>query len=155
MGKLAEKARKYFGETRQCTRAGYILKDGTMLDFGDHENPRELRRTLDHASIGLIGTGLGDVTIGKFLDKGNVRVHVSPSYTFMQTHSYPNPKQWETVKRCVCNFEENMNSIQYERREDHGYYSDSVSEWEDIKGNCRRAITAIKQKAKQADKEFI
>lgn len=68
---IEEKARRMFGETDIFQFAGYILEDGTMLNFsyGGYQ------RDEDHRIIGqFFSKAQGTEALLKFMRRGNVRV---------------------------------------------------------------------------------
>jgi hypothetical protein len=117
--KLNELAKQEFGVTDNCYRAGYILEDGSMLDFGDEKNKAENERKWDHETIwALYGehTGLKPEKIFKNSYRNN---HI---YDFMKNTNAIRlsckkgtplgaeilkgnnitKKQWETLEYCSC-----------------------------------------------------
>jgi predicted GNAT family acetyltransferase len=75
-----EKAVKHYGTTNDINKAGYIGKDGRMLDFSDGRNAR----TLDHGDISEI-TGDSQAPRQNFVgDTGAVRVLKSRDYVGVQ-----------------------------------------------------------------------
>ena len=68
---LIEKAKKYFGTTNDIREAGYILPDGTMLDFsGKNTLGRKAagKRGLEHQEISKISDDLGEDVRHGFID---------------------------------------------------------------------------------------
>lgn len=90
-------AKEAFGTTEDINLAGYILTDGTMLDFSyDHwmrdRDHREIAgplniNTEDSASAGLI----------QFVNYGNIRV----LYHGLEMSKRPNQKQYSAIARFV------------------------------------------------------
>ena len=68
-----ERAKKKFGCTSDWNRAGYILPDGTLLDFSDGQ----YRRVMDHREIICVVRGLKDDSHSagmiRFMNLGAVR----------------------------------------------------------------------------------
>lgn len=68
-----ERAKKRFGCTRDWKKAGYILPDGTLLDFSDGQ----YRRIMDHREITCVVRGLKDDSRSagmiRFMNLGAIR----------------------------------------------------------------------------------
>ena len=68
---IEEKARRKFGETEVFQLAGYLLEDGSMLNFS-YEG---YQRDEDHRIIGqFFKNATGTPALLKFMRRGNVRV---------------------------------------------------------------------------------
>lgn len=67
------RAKRKFGATRDWNRAGYILPDGTLLDFSDGQ----YRRVMDHREISCVVRGLKDDSRSagmiRFMNLGAIR----------------------------------------------------------------------------------
>ena len=117
--KLIAEAIKEFGFTDSCTRAGYILPNGEMLDFGDKEHPEKDRRNKLHEEIRKVYKTLkiepkkegfdSDYPEGlQYLDDfvketDSVRL----SYTFStgvetRVENKITKNQWDTIEYCTC-----------------------------------------------------
>ncbi len=71
---IESRALKAFGETDSLEFAGYILPDGTMLNFA----PAGWQRTEDHRAIGrFFKSAEGWKAVVAFMRRGNVRVNCS------------------------------------------------------------------------------
>ena len=66
-----KQAKEFFGLTNDFREAGYLLQDGTLLDFsGRSQGSRTYgRRTLDHREINEIGYDMNE-----FIELGNIRM---------------------------------------------------------------------------------
>jgi hypothetical protein len=96
---IGDKAKKHFGTTNNWEITGYLLKDGTQLDFsGKHQgNPRPTSREVDHRDIDEAYTA-ADGTFGykgemiDFINRGNIRV--APEIGGIDLSVLPTPKQF-------------------------------------------------------------
>ncbi len=116
--KLIDKAKEIFGTTENCKRAGYILPDGEMLDFG-HPNRDYEYRFLDHSEVLQVYNAFPEIETIK--PKGQCFVYnyndqwqketgairfAAPSHyqitgEMFQPHT-PTRKQFETLEFCNC-----------------------------------------------------
>lgn len=64
-------AKKFFGVTNDFREAGYLLQDGTLLDFSGRTQGSNTygRRTLDHREINEVGYDMNE-----FIELGNIRM---------------------------------------------------------------------------------
>jgi hypothetical protein len=87
------KAVEYFGLTYDTREAGYILPDGSMLDFSEKNNggPGGYR-TLDHSGI---SAAYDDISYGEFMDAGAIRVCGAMNFATIMTK--PTPAQIKTL----------------------------------------------------------
>lgn len=91
------KAKQYFGTTSDITEAGYILPDGTMLDFtgthqvGPSQRGQWLRgqRSVDHREIQDIVSKSGTQAMYQFVEYGAVRTHKTSGGELMIAFSKP------------------------------------------------------------------
>lgn len=100
---IFELAKKHFGVTRDIRECGYVLPDGSMLDFsgrhtlnaGTDSSHLRGRRGVDHREIYEIGwdkTGNVknfDIKMEDFIRAGAVRVHVSSKYCSLNLYQKP------------------------------------------------------------------
>jgi hypothetical protein len=107
---VVAKAIAEFGTTKNINEAGYILKDGTMLDFSDKKNGGEPgQRIQDHRDIaGIYAEKLDSQTayLNKFIeDTGAVRVKpLSDQFDFDIVESVGiTEKQREVITRAIRN----------------------------------------------------
>jgi len=101
---LIEKALVHFGETENPKQAGYILPDGTMLNFGSDGVRHE-----DHRSIGVAykehphpGDKGNDPTayMSHFMDQTGA-IRWMPSAPGLSLHSAPTKAQMDTINRSL------------------------------------------------------
>lgn len=101
-------AETYFGRTYRISEAGYLLRNGHLLDFsGRHEGAPGGYRTVDHRDIsdafdGDYGSGeYGDAMI-QFMRAGNIRL--SPESGGINLSVKPTESQFETLERYIQSF---------------------------------------------------
>ena len=101
-------AETYFGRTYRISEAGYLLRNGHLLDFsGRHEGTPGGYRTVDHRDIsdafdGDYGSGeYGDAMI-QFMRAGNIRL--SPESGGINLSVKPTKSQLETLERYIQSF---------------------------------------------------
>lgn len=76
---IEERAKKHYGLTRIFEHAGYMLEDGTMLNFCESGYHRDL----DHINIGFFyEKAQGYQAMIKFMRRGNVRVCCNSDFCF-------------------------------------------------------------------------
>ena len=108
---VQELAKDIFGTTEDPREAGYILNDGTMLDFsGKNEGGSSGMRNYDHREINRVGDdteGVGgdpkwdDVGMNEFIDSGAIRwMPESNAFNFM---GIPENAQWAQIREMVIN----------------------------------------------------
>jgi hypothetical protein len=106
---LEDAAREYFGITKDCNRAGYILRNGDMLDFG-YTKDGESNRYFDHSDVSVAFqeadvpyTGNEFQATPQFIDDtGAMRYDNKLAYAEMNIKREPTKKQWETFETCQC-----------------------------------------------------
>lgn len=95
-------AKEYFGTTKDWNKTGYLLTDGTQLDFsGKHEGYDSGMRSVDHREIENVytnGTERVDA-INDFLAKGNIRI--MPEGNSINLAVEPNAKQETALRRYI------------------------------------------------------
>lgn len=78
LDKVEQEAVDYFGHTYSWAETGYILTDGSRLDFsGRHEGARGGYRAVDHRDIAQIdtyGEMSGSDAMIDFMQRGNIRI---------------------------------------------------------------------------------
>jgi len=100
-----EKAKQYFGTTNDLNECGFILPDGSMLDFsGKHSTnnkaPLDGRRTVDHRSIEKIGNeNTPYVTLSRFIEAGAIRCDVRGA--FINLIKRPTKEQIAVLSRFI------------------------------------------------------
>jgi len=96
-----EKAKDYFGTTEDLDLAGYILPDGTLLDFsGKNQGSDGSTRTIDHREIidAYESTDF-DVDMETFLSGGAIRI--DGSLGSINTETMPTAAQWKVIEEIV------------------------------------------------------
>lgn len=93
------KAREHFGTTTNINEAGYIMQDGSMLDFsGKKFGGQAGRRTMDHREVASAFEDEGfNVEMTDFIDNGNIRF-IPESKTFLMSRM-PTPQQIEQIQK--------------------------------------------------------
>ena len=104
---IFQKAVQYFGTTSDFREAGYILPDGTMLDFSDKQNgglPR--MRLLDHREVAEILDLPQTEALITFMNSGCIRV--MPECPGLDISIYPTKKQIDVIRRFVDYYRGNV-----------------------------------------------
>jgi len=109
---MQDTAKKIFGVTEDPREAGYILNDGSMLDFsGKNEGGTPGTRAYDHRQINQIGDdseGQGgdskwdDVGMMEFIKAGAIR-YMPESMTFHLGPLHPDQGQLATMRKLIEN----------------------------------------------------
>ena len=96
--KAVNQAKKEFGITNNFKEAGYLLQDGTLLDFsGRNQGSRAVgRRTLDHRDINVVGYDMDE-----FIALGNIRMQ--PESNGFELMSEPTAKQYSALEKYIDN----------------------------------------------------
>ena len=97
---ISKKAMNYFGKTYKWGETGYILKDGTKLDFsGRHEGGSGGYRTVDHREIINLFDEDTDISgteaMVRFMQSGNIRI--SPEMAGINIAVQPTKAQYEVL----------------------------------------------------------
>lgn len=97
---ISKKAKNYFGKTYKWGETGYILKDGTKLDFsGRHEGGSGGYRTVDHREIINLFDEDTDISgteaMVRFMQSGNIRI--SPEMAGINIAVQPTKAQYEVL----------------------------------------------------------
>ena len=71
---IFNRAKEHFGTTEDPEKAGFILPDGSMLDFSNPEEENYKRRWYDHSKILLVG-----ISQREFVEIGAVRIDITLS----------------------------------------------------------------------------
>lgn len=90
-------AKELYGTTYVPRKAGYILTDGSMLDFSEGQ----WKRTLDHRNIeNIFEESFENHSDGmyKFMAFGNIRISGNNFFNIM---SQPTKQQWDTLLQIV------------------------------------------------------
>ena len=157
--KLVKQVKKEFGETFDCREAGYILEDGTMLDFsGKKEGGTAKTRNYDHREVSraleLGDKGIGGTEAMIFMEKHANAVRFGCYGTWdrghdiilsMSTHQKPTEQQLKRVEKCCKLFE--LDALNYDiyDKNDNRLLSKTIE-----KPNCAKAVQEMK-----ADFEMI
>jgi len=127
---LIEAAKERYGITDHCSRGGYILPNGDILDFGDPYDKRSKTRMVDHSEITFVfdeagvelehsrfeKCGYAQDQIDDFMRKTNsIRLSQSGDFTMrgakggwgeltLETNrdTKITRRQWETIEYCNC-----------------------------------------------------
>lgn len=95
---IEEKARNTFGETNVFQFAGYLMSDGTMLNFsyGGYQ------RDEDHRAIGqFFSNSQGTEAMLKFMRRGNIRVMCHNGYYCFEFIVPPTKEQQLVLKEAA------------------------------------------------------
>ena len=109
-------AKNFFGTTSDIRECGFILPDGSMLDFSGrhsidkHIDPSSIygRRTIDHRDISDIGWDRAgneqqfEFSLEEFIRLGAIRVHVSKTWITLNLFVKPTPQQVAIMKRMIA-----------------------------------------------------
>jgi len=97
---IFQKAVQYFGTTSDFREVGYILPDGTMLDFSDKQNGGlPGMRLLDHREVAEILDLPQTEALITFMNSGCIRV--MPECPGLDISIYPTKKQIDVIRRFV------------------------------------------------------
>lgn len=102
---IEERAKKIFGETNVFEFAGYILEDGTMLNFsyGGYQ------RDEDHRIIGeFYSKASGTEALCKFMRRGNIRCSCNKDNYCFEFAKAPTEKQWQVLRHAARLCERNQ-----------------------------------------------
>lgn len=108
-------AKERFGTTYDIRECGYILPDGSMLDFsgrslmekGSDSSHLRGERHVDHREIYTIGwsedgnTKNFDIEMNEFIRMGAIRTHVSSSYALLNLFRKPTQEQVNVMLRII------------------------------------------------------
>jgi len=90
------KAKELYGTTTNIKEAGYLLTDGTLLDFSEkNDGGTPNTRTLDHGDI----ENQLDITFNDFTNEGNIRV--IPEIAGLQISAKPTNQQLDTIEKMI------------------------------------------------------
>lgn len=111
---IFELAKERFGITNDIRECGYILPDGSMLDFtGRHMTDGDTsylrgRRSVDHRDIADLNyekdlntkSGL-DISMEQFIRSGAIRIHCSNTWSSINLFVKPTPQQINVLLRLI------------------------------------------------------
>lgn len=109
---IEKKAKKYFGTTTNLAEAGYILSDGSMLDFsGKKEGGTAGTRAYDHRQINEAFED-SDIGMEEFVNNGAIRY--MPESNSLYIANVPTPEQIKVISQIVnrANGEVNLELVQ-------------------------------------------
>ena len=102
---LMNKAKKHFGTTEDFREAGWILPDGSMLDFsGKNEGGTPGQRMRDHTEIGFITPAGSGPQIDYFEGQGGIRfsnMDRGDLAVSLDVNADITAAQWATLKNAV------------------------------------------------------
>lgn len=101
-----KRAKKEFGTTRDPNEAGWLLPDGSMLDFSEkNEGGPPGQRSLDHRSIERVvpydeGENRYRVMM-RFCEAGAIRLHTQPEYVAADACRPLTPEQRGAMRKII------------------------------------------------------
>ena len=108
---LENAAKKEFGETWDIGHAGFLLTDGTMLNF----SPSGMQRDLDHRSVSGLEGIKQQYTQGMYEfmnDTGAIRINAHPGSLGIHVMSTPTAEQMNVLAKNFKHFKEFFMDIQ-------------------------------------------
>lgn len=102
MDSVTAAAKKFFGTTYDWNKTGYLLTDGSQLDFsGKHEGYDSGMRSVDHRKIENVYTDGKERldALNDFLQKGNIRI--MPEGNSINLATLPTGKQETALRRYI------------------------------------------------------
>ena len=99
---ITEASKKFFGTTYDWNKTGYLLTDGSQLDFsGKHEGYDSGMRSVDHREIENVYTDGKERldALNDFLQKGNIRI--MPEGNSINLATLPTGKQETALRRYI------------------------------------------------------
>ena len=103
---------KYFGTTKNFKIGGYVMRDGTILDFSEsnmgsdglerYADHRYINRiTLDYETDELI-SDIEDTDIWEFIDLGNIRINYPSGFDLAQPMTPEQKKvMYQYIQQCA------------------------------------------------------
>ena len=145
---LFEAAKERFGTTRDLREAGYVLPDGSMLDFsGRHQASGDTSylnggRTVDHRDIEDLNferdlnTPSGrNTNMSDFISRGAIRIHMPGMINLAMK---PTPQQESVLERLI-NADNHFVRVEF----GDGYNSETYADYDDAKP--ARVLNEIKR----------
>lgn len=102
LDEITSSAKKHFGITYDWNKAGYILTDGSRLDFsGKHQGYDTGMRSVDHRDIGEVYSDDSDGVNAMidFMQKGNIRI--MPESNSINLSAAPTAKQETALRQFI------------------------------------------------------
>ncbi|KKL59159.1 hypothetical protein LCGC14_2218160 [marine sediment metagenome] len=165
--KLIDKAKEIFGITDHCGRAGYILPDGNMLDFGNPSYEDDIKyRYQEHSEVGRIYESFPEIKTIKrngscfaivyndqwLKETGAIRLSVSShdeiSGELFQPHK-PTKKQLETLEYCNCTEKPNEIILEFSKCDIDGKYIPKIFNVRNDNNDCVETINELNRKIKR------
>ena len=165
--KLIDKAKEVFGTTESCGRAGYILPDGEMLDFGDPVRKDDIKyRYLDHSEILQVYENFPEIEHIKrngqcfmnnlndqwLLETGAIRISTSGRDEIIGEMFQPNiptKKQFETLEYCNCIEKPNDIILEFAKCDIKGKYIPKTFKEITYNNDCVEIINDLNRKIKR------
>lgn len=118
-------SKKYFGITKDINECGYILPDGSMLDFSGKKFGRDGGyRNFDHREISSIDEETLDMN--KFIDSGAIRVQPEKEQIAILLSKFPTDEQTSTLTEIINIYGfilvEMVRSMKYWGNNNHTYF---------------------------------
>lgn len=169
--KLIDKAKEMFGTTDSCYRAGYILPDGEMLNFGNPDRDYDYRFQ-DHSEILQVYNEFPEIPktkpLGKcfyynyndqfLLETGAIRLSTGTlrkqlNGEMFQPHT-PTKRQLETMEYCSCTVHPNEIIMELSKCDIDGRYIPKIFT-ERVIDDCVEPINDLNNKIKKWKKEKV
>ena len=112
IAEIDDLAVKYFGTTKNFKLGGYIMRDGTILDFSESNMGSDgLDRYADHRYIERITfdyetdkkiSDIEETDIWEFIDLGNIRINYSSGFDLSQPMAEEQKKvMYKYIQQCA------------------------------------------------------
>lgn len=151
--KLKKKAIERYGLTDNCRRAGFILDDGKMLDFGKGD---EKYRVTEHETIGTIdpsNMASGLTGINRFIDKTeSIRISTLGKSNIYGIPKQLTKKQEDKIEDCICQTKPNYLGAEKYDNISSGVWK-SIYEDFDTSGDCIEDSKELKKKIAKIQRE--
>ena len=170
--KLIDKAKEIFGITDECKRAGYILPDGEMLDFGNPDSQRNRGyRYREHSDIWEAYMPFPEIKQIKrngycffnYIDQwlketGSIRMSGTTAnsiigYEMFQPNT-PTKKQLETLEYCNCIELPEKILMEFTKCNNEGRHIPKIFS-ERVSHDCVEPINSLNSKIKKWKQEKI
>ena len=97
-----KEAKRIFGTTPYFYDAGYMLQDGTLLNFSGEKGRHDGSRNEDHRAIGQVYANVnGSKAMLTFMHEGNIRVIAETPGLDIASSVEPTTKQYTKIKQFV------------------------------------------------------